>query len=41
MVEKKTEEDRFNWRPPLYAAIGAFLIFLPISLYSSQWGGFL
>jgi hypothetical protein len=26
---------------PPYAAIGALIIFLPIALYSSQWGGFL
>lgn len=29
-----------NWRLPLYAAVGALTIFLPISLYSSEWGTF-
>jgi hypothetical protein len=39
--DKSVEIDRFNWRLPLYAAAGALIIFLPISLYSSQWGSFL
>jgi hypothetical protein len=41
MVEKTAEGDRFHWSLPLYAAAGALIIFLPISLYSSQWGTFL
>lgn len=41
MNEKNVNVDCFHWRLPLYAAIGASIIFLPISLYSSQWGGFL
>jgi hypothetical protein len=41
MAEKTSEGDRFHWRLPLYAAAGALIIFLPISLYSSQWGAFL
>jgi hypothetical protein len=41
MAEKTAEGDRFHWCLPLYAAGGALIIFLPITLYSSQWGGFL
>jgi hypothetical protein len=41
MNEKSVNVDRFNWRLPLYAAACALIIFLPISLYSSQWGAFL
>jgi hypothetical protein len=41
MVENTVEDDRFHWLPALYAAAAALVIFLPISLYSSQWGGFL
>jgi hypothetical protein len=38
MIEKTAEGDRFNWRPPLYAAVGALVIFLSMTVYSSQWG---
>jgi hypothetical protein len=41
MVENTVEDDRFHWLPALYAAVVALVIFLPISLYSSQWGAFL
>ncbi len=41
MNEKSANLERFNWRLPLYAAAGALIIFLSISLYSSQWGTFL
>jgi hypothetical protein len=40
MVEKTAEGDRFDWHLLLYAAAGALTIFLPISVYSPQWGGF-
>jgi hypothetical protein len=41
MAGKTAEGDRFHWSLPLYAAAGALIIFLPITLYSSQWGTFL
>jgi hypothetical protein len=41
MADKTAEGDRFHCLPALYAAAAALVIFLPISLYSSQWGAFL
>ena len=41
MVEKIIGEDRFNWRLPLCAAIGAIVVFLPIVTYRFDLGEFL
>lgn len=38
MVEKAAGEDRFHWRLPLLAAVGAFIIFLPLVTFSANWG---
>ena len=35
MPERTAEVDRLNWRPPLYAAVGACVVFLPIMVYGS------
>jgi hypothetical protein len=36
MVEKTGEGDRFNWRLPLYAALGALIIFVPVAIWTSE-----
>jgi hypothetical protein len=38
MVEKTAEEDRFNWRLPFYAAVGASIVFLPLVISSADLG---
>jgi hypothetical protein len=35
MLERTAEVDRLNWRLPLYAAVGACVVFLPIMVYGS------
>ena len=33
MGDKTTKRDRFDWRLPFYAAIGALTLFVPIMFY--------
>ena len=37
MVER-AEEDRFNWRLPIYAAVSASLVFLSLVIWSYDFG---
>ena len=32
-TSKANKEDRFNWWLPLFAAVGALILFLPIMIY--------
>jgi hypothetical protein len=32
MVEKTAQDDRFDWRLPLYAVLGSFIIFIPVAI---------
>jgi energy-coupling factor transporter transmembrane protein EcfT len=36
MVEKTAEEDRFSWRLPPYAALGALIVFVPVAIWTSE-----
>jgi hypothetical protein len=36
MVETMAEGDRFNWRLPLYAALGALIVFVPVATWTSE-----
>jgi hypothetical protein len=38
MVEKRAKVDRFNWRLPLYAAVGALVVLLPEFYRADFWG---
>ena len=38
MDEKAARRDRFNWRLPFYAAIGALILFVPIMIYDNDVG---
>src|ERR1700686_3619953 len=38
MVEKMVKEVRFNWRVQFYAAVGAFLLLLPLVISDASWG---
>jgi hypothetical protein len=38
MDEKIAEQSRFNWWLPLYAAVGAVFLFVPIMIYGSDIG---
>jgi hypothetical protein len=33
MDDKTGRQDQFNWRLPLYAAVGALILFVPIMIY--------
>lgn len=41
MAEKTPRKLQFNWRMPLYAAAGACIVYLPITVYGSDMGDFL
>ncbi|MGA8102108.1 MAG: hypothetical protein WB869_08140 [Candidatus Acidiferrales bacterium] len=32
MVDKTVEEDRSDWRLPLYALLGTLIVFLPLAI---------
>lgn len=36
MIEKATEGDQFNWRLPLAALLGTFVIFLILAIFQSE-----
>jgi hypothetical protein len=38
MIEKATQLNAFDWRLPLYAAVGTLLVFLPFALSSADLG---
>jgi hypothetical protein len=38
MVDKAAGESQFNWRLPLYAAVGALIVFLPFIIYAYDIG---
>jgi hypothetical protein len=37
MHEKTAKQDRFDWRLPLYAAVGALILFVPILIYGDAF----
>jgi hypothetical protein len=39
VIETTSQEARFNWRLPLYAAAGTSFLFLPFVLSSADFGG--
>lgn len=41
MIETAVGANRFNWRLPLYAAVGALIVFLPFIIYAYDIGEFL
>jgi hypothetical protein len=36
MVETTPQEDRFNWRLPIYAAVGALVVLVPVATWTSE-----
>ena len=41
IVEKKAEKHWFDWRLPLYLAAGALAVFVPLVIYSPDFGSIL
>ena len=41
MDEKTAQRNRFDWRLPAYAAVGALVLFVPIMIFGSDMGEFL
>src|SRR5438094_9749602 len=33
MVEKTADGHRLNWRLPLYAVVGTFIVFIPVAIF--------
>jgi hypothetical protein len=40
MVEKTLQPDRFDWRLPVYAGVGALVFFVPIMIFGGDMGEF-
>jgi energy-coupling factor transporter transmembrane protein EcfT len=36
MIETVVAGDRFNWRLPLYAVLGTFIVFIPVAIWTSE-----